>query len=135
MRAFAIQRPDTAFATAPAKGKKRPRTTDDEHLKWLRTLPCVITGERPVEAAHIRYGSSVWAKRETGMGEKPDDKWALPLSPALHREQHDAGDEQAWWQAQGMDPLQIAAALYFATGDDEQAEVILREARRKARHL
>lgn len=125
--AFRLPRLETAFPNAPAKGKRRPREHDDSHLRWLRTLPCVITGERPVEAAHIRYGSAVYGKRETGGAEKPADKWCVPLSIAKHREQHTM-DEREFWARHGLDPLRIALALHANTGDDEQALVILREA-------
>jgi hypothetical protein len=123
-----VARVSTAFSLAPSKGKKRPREHDESHLKWLRTLPCVITGARPVEAAHIRYGDPIYGKRETGGGEKPSDKWCLPLSPDKHREQHSTGDERIFWARHGLDPLRIALALYACTGDDEQAHVIIREA-------
>lgn len=126
MSAFQIDRPPTAFSVAPARGKKRPRQTDDKHLAWLRTLPCVVSRKRPVEAAHIRFGDPIYGKRETGMGEKPDDRWCLPLHPDMHREQHAAGDERAWWQAKGLDPCQIALALYGVSGDDDAAETIIR---------
>lgn len=125
MSAFRLVRPDTAFSVAPSRGQKRPRVKDDAHLRWLRTLPCAITGMRPVEAAHIRYGDPVYGKRETGMGEKPSDQWCLPLSPAMHREQHAAGDERAWWQAKGIDPCRLALALYNVSGDDDAAAAIL----------
>lgn len=126
MSAFRLVRPDTAFSIAPAKGKKRPRETDEKHLAWIRTQPCVITGLRPVEAAHVRYGDPFYGKRETGGGEKPSDKWAVPLSCLMHRQQHDAGDERAWWEAKGIDPLRLALALYSVSGDDEAAETIIR---------
>lgn len=128
MAGYRLIREDTAFSVSPSKGQKRPRKEDDGHLRWLRTLPCVITGERPVEAAHVRYADPVYGKRETGKAEKPDDRWALPLSPRLHRAQHDMA-EKMFWLSYGLDPLRICLALYTATGDDELAEVILREAR------
>lgn len=134
MMAFRIERPITAFANAPARGAKRKRVTDEQHLRWLRTLPCVITGRRPVEAAHIRFADPSYAKRETGMAEKPDDRWALPLSPALHREQH-AGSERLFWAKYGIDPCKVAAALYGVSGDDEQAEIIIRTAQDSARRM
>ncbi|AZO29296.1 DUF968 domain-containing protein [Mesorhizobium sp. M1B.F.Ca.ET.045.04.1.1] len=118
-----------AFANAPAKGQKRPRKEDGAHLKWIRTLPCAITGRRPVEAAHVRYEDPAYAKRETGKAEKPDDRWSLPLSPEKHREQHSMA-ERAFWAKHGIDPLRVALALYNVTGDDEQGELIIRNARR-----
>lgn len=126
--AVRIVRPATAFANAPVgKQKKRPREHNRGHLEWLRTLPCVITGNRPVDAAHIRYADPVYGKRETGKAEKPDDKWCVPLCREKHDEQH-SGSEKLFWIRHGLDPLRIALALYACTGDDEQAYVIIREA-------
>ncbi|RWD00138.1 MAG: DUF968 domain-containing protein [Mesorhizobium sp.] len=119
-----------AFTNAPVKGQKRPRKEDGAHLKWLRTLPCVITGTRPVEACHIRYTDAAYGKRPTGGGEKPDDRWCVPMSSAKHREQHD-GSEVAFWERHGIDPLRVALALYNVTGDDEQGELIIRNAKRR----
>lgn len=128
MPAFAIKRPATAFSNAPVgKQKKRQRVEDDAHLKWLRTLPCVISGERPVDAAHVKYADPVYGKRAVGMQEKPDDRWCLPLARRLHDDQH-KGNEREFWARHGLDPLRIALALHACSGDDEQAEVILREA-------
>lgn len=124
--AYRIANNPEAFSNAPAKGQKRPRKENDAHLRWLRTLPCCITGERPVEAAHIRFADPIYGKRAVGGQEKPDDRWAVPLSKAKHREQHDM-NEREFWARHGLDPLRIALALHGVTGDDEQATVILRE--------
>lgn len=124
-----FRRPATAFSLSPSKGQKRPRKTDDAHLKWLRTLPCVITGMRPVEAAHVRYADPSYGKRETGKAEKPDDRWAIPLHPDKHREQH-SGSEREFWKRHGIDPCRVALALHAISGDDEAAEIILKSARK-----
>lgn len=125
---FRILRDATAFSTSPAKGQKRPRRTDDAHLKWLRTLPCIITGSRPVEAAHIRYADPAYGKRDTGKAEKPDDRWCLPISPDKHREQH-SGSEREFWAKHSIDPCRVALALHAISGDDDAAEIIIRNAR------
>jgi hypothetical protein len=128
---YAIKRPDTAFSLSPSKGKRRPRQEDDAHLKWIRTLPCVITGQRPVEAAHIRYSDPAYGKREVGGAEKPDDRWTVPLLASLHRDQHNQS-ERAFWEKHGIDPCKVALALYAVSGDDEQAEIIIRNTRRSS---
>ena len=129
--AFRIPRHPEAFSKSPVSKKRRPREHDDKHLAFIRTLPCVLTGKRPVEAAHVRYADPAYGKRETGKSEKPHDKWTVPLSPEKHREQHDM-NEREFWARHGVDPLRVAAALWASTGDDETAEVILREARQQA---
>lgn len=135
MAGFAIRRPATAFANAPAAGKKRPREKDKGHLAWLSSLPCVITGKRPVHVAHVRYADPVYGKPQTGMAEKPSDKWCVPLLATLHMGTPDSQHSQAerlFWARHGIDPLRIAASLYMATGDDEQGALIIAEANRAA---
>ncbi len=129
MAGFRIVREPSAFSNAPSKGQKRPRVENGKHLAWIRTLPCIVTGTRPVEAAHIRYADPVYGKRETGKAERPDDRWVIPLSPDMHRNQH-SGSESAFWTKQGIDPCRVALALYALSGDDEQAEIIIRNARK-----
>jgi hypothetical protein len=128
MAGFRVLRENTAFSNGSAgKGKKRPRENDRTHLDWIKTLPCVITGERPVDPAHIRYADRVYGKREVGKAEKPDDRWVVPLCRRLHDEQHSMS-ERIFWARYGLDPLRIALALHACTGDDDQALVILQEA-------
>lgn len=96
--------------------QRQPRLYDPGYLAFLRTRPCMICGTRQgVEAAHIRFGL-------TGMGRKPDDSKALPLCAWDHRNgphaQHKTGDEQAWWQEKGIDPLRAAAVYYAEYGGD-----------------
>jgi len=128
--AFRIAPPSTAFANAPSKGQKRPRIENERHLAWIRTLPCLITGRTPVEAAHIRYADPAYGKRDVGTAEKPDDRWTVPLAPVVHREQH-SGSEREFWKRHGIDPCRVALALYAVSGDDEQGAIILKHARSK----
>jgi hypothetical protein len=54
-------------------------------------------------------------KRATGLGERPDDRWAVPLCRECHLDgqdsQHRVG-EAAFWARAGLDPHAIAAGLY-----------------------
>jgi hypothetical protein len=49
------------------------------------------------------------------MGRKVSDKFSVPICRLHHRELHRRGDERAWWQSQGIDPLAIAASLWGRT--------------------
>lgn len=93
------------------------RLIDERHLDRIRQLPCLVCGKEPAEAAHVRYASSQHNKPVTGLGRKPDDKWAVPLCPDCHRNgqgsQHTRG-ERAFWEEKGIDPLGIAEHLYSA---------------------
>ncbi len=131
---MAYYMPRTAFSLSPPKGKRRPRDRNDGHLDWLRTLGSVISGGYPVEAAHIRMADARYHKRETGKSEKPDDKWCLPLTPEEHRRQHTMSEERFWAEV-GIDPCEVAVALYLSTGDDVAAEHILRRAREMAKTM
>lgn len=124
--AFRILREQTAFSMSPTAGRKRPAQKDAAHLKWLHELPCLVTGKRPVEAAHVSYADPTYGKRERGKSEKADDRWAVPLCREEHAKQHSLGNERAYWASVGIDPLKVAAALYGVTGDTEMAMVVIR---------
>ena len=64
------------------------------------------------------------AKKNPGVGARPDDKFTLPLCGKHHREQH-TGNEQVFWNRYGIDPVLLALALYVVSGDAEEAERII----------
>lgn len=127
--AYQIARHPEAFSLDSRTRQKQPRKHASAHLAFIRDLPCLITGARPVEAAHIRFADARYFKRGVGMAEKPDDKWTVPLSPEQHRRQH-AMDEKQFWDEAGIDPVFVAAMLWAHTGNDEIAEQIISQARR-----
>jgi hypothetical protein len=49
------------------------------------------------------------------MGRKVSDKFTVPICRLHHRELHRRGNERAWWQDQGIDPLAVAAILWAQT--------------------
>ena len=57
------------------------------------------------------------------MGRKVSDKFAVPICRLHHRELHRRGNERAWWQSQGIDPLLIAASLWDRTHAVASADV------------
>lgn len=70
--------------------QRRPRVEDPKYLERIRLLPCCVCGASgPSDAAHIRMSDAEWGghwnKRSTGMGEKPSDRWALPLCRQSYR--------------------------------------------------
>ena len=108
---------------------KRPRQRSGDHLKFIRSLPCVICGSRGnVQAAHIRMASLVHGKRQIGAGEKSSDKWTTPLCSEHHIEQH-AGGEAEFWKRHALDPFFIAIALYAHSGDEDAAADVISLAR------
>lgn len=111
---------------------KRPRKRSKDNLVAIHELPCILTGTWPVEAAHLRSPCRELGKRETGMQEKPDDAYVVPLSPAKHREQHSM-NEVEFWKAHGFewrDIVAIAQALYQHRDNLEARQDIIEGARR-----
>lgn len=105
--------------------QRDPRQHDERHLVYVRLQPCCIPGcHRPAEAAHLRMACLAIGKEMTGKGEKPHDKFAVPLCGHHHREAPDAQhqhNEREWWKAQGINPFVIAAALWIESGGAARA--------------
>jgi hypothetical protein len=114
-----------------SKKQRRPRERNEQHLAFIRKLPCVICGVFGCDPAHIRSANALFGKRETGGAEKPADKWTLPLCRTHHDEQH-AGEELKFWAKHRLDPFGLALALYDASGDEEIAEAIIASHRLRA---
>jgi hypothetical protein len=110
-------------------GEKRP-----DHLRYIRQLPCCVCGMRPVEAAHIRFNDAATGKRQA-VGQKPDDKWTVPLCAGHHRDDNDAQHrmgERRFWDRQRINPLLLAELLFSVSPDIERGESVTRQARRLA---
>ena len=91
--------------------QREPRVKDNKHLDFIRSQPCCICKDNTsTEAAHIRTGNIGIGKPYTGKGEKPSDKWALPLCNRHHREQHTM-NEMAFWKMYDIDPFILAITL------------------------
>ena len=60
------------------------------------------------------------------MGRKVSDKFTVPICRLHHRELHRRGNERAWWQSQGIEPLTVAATLWGTThaGVSAEAEIV-----------
>jgi len=124
MSGHRIIRGPEAFAD---RKQKRPRSKDQNHLAYIRSLPCLICmTEKKIEAAHIRMADRRLGKRETGMAEKSDDDFTLPLCADHHADQHKHNESQ-WWADRGIDPVVIANALWRVTGNYEIGRDIIRQ--------
>jgi hypothetical protein len=99
--------------------QRQPRERDHVYLRFIRAQPCCICGDNTaVEAAHLRVGSINDDKRETGGGERPSDKWALPLCGKHHREQHSM-NEMLFWTRYGIDPFALAMHYHVKSRSDD----------------
>lgn len=107
-------------------GQRAPRIRDPQYLKFLQGKPCCVCGAPPPsDPAHIRMSSTVYGKRMTGAGEKPSDRFAVPLCrPVLgvrqgcHKSQHSM-NEGEWWRNHGINPFEIAIRLYADGGNPD----------------
>lgn len=99
---------------------KRPGM-DPAHLANIRLLPSCLSGQRPCEAHHLRCTG------ERGVSLKSTDKWAIPLTAEEHRETHKVGTKKefAWFMARGINPLNLASALWSNRGNLEAMEKVV----------
>jgi len=85
------------------------RHRDKEHLRFVAQQTCVLCGRKPAEAHHIRF------VQPRALARKSSDEFAVPLCRAHHRAVHRVGDEKAWWQQAGVDPIKVARKLWKLT--------------------
>jgi hypothetical protein len=101
------------------------------HKAAIAQLFCLATALRyglekgGVQVAHLRFSSASHGKVNPGLQRKPHDRWTLPLCAAEHRRQH-AGSEVAYWEGLGVDPHQIAKALWDVSPNEAQMRAVLR---------
>ena len=88
---------------------KPVRERDRDHLRLVAAQPCLVCGRIPSDPHHIKF-----AEQRT-MGRKVSDRFTVPICRLHHRELHRRGDERAWWDGQGIDPLAVAASLWGRT--------------------
>ncbi|MES2030891.1 MAG: hypothetical protein V4477_17050 [Pseudomonadota bacterium] len=107
--------------------QRDPRQEDPKHLAYVRTQPCCLPFcRREAEPAHLRMENLSIGKEMTGKGEKPHDRYTVPLCPYHHRLgvdcQHNS-NEREWWEMRGINPWAIAASLWIESGGAERAAV------------
>lgn len=110
--------------------QRQPRVHNKKHLEKIGRLPCAVCGAFGSDAAHLRASSIEHGKRQTGMGEKPDDKWTTPLCRTCHTEQHSSPlGEVGWWEQYGLDPFDLCERLWGARDDEDGMLTIIRRLR------
>jgi hypothetical protein len=88
---------------------KAVRKRSKAHLSFVATQPCLICKASPCDPHHLKMA------RPQSLGRKVSDEFTVPLCRTHHQELHRNGNERAWWQNQGIDPLPIAATLWART--------------------
>jgi hypothetical protein len=89
------------------------RYRNRDHLRFVMRQPCLLCGRKPSDAHHIRF------VQPRALGRKASDEFAVPLCRSHHRAVHRAGDEKAWWEQAGIDPVNVARNLWKRTRVDE----------------
>jgi len=116
---FDPQEGDTATATSvlsnegPLAIAKPRRYRNKDHLRYVARQACLICGRKPSDPHHLRYA------QPRALGRKASDEYTVPLCRVHHREVHRVGNEQAWWRAAGIDPLNVAQELWNRTRVNE----------------
>ena len=110
--------------SSKSRVKREERDGNDAaHLEYIRRLPCCVSLAVPCGEAHHLQQTG-----ERGMGQRSTDKWAVPLTHALHMELHRLGSrkETGWFRERGIEaPLDLAAALWAASPDVAKGTAIV----------
>jgi hypothetical protein len=85
------------------------RLRDRDHIRYVMKLPCLICDRRPSDPHHVRFA------QVRAFSRKVSDEFTVPVCRTHHREIHRYGDEEAWWQNTGIDPLAAARMLWLET--------------------
>jgi hypothetical protein len=96
---------DKSVLAVPAPRRYRDRG----HLRHVAKQPCLICGRKPSDPHHLRY------LQPRALGRKSSDEFVVPLCRIHHRLVHRVGNEPAWWQDAGIDPITAAGKLWNET--------------------
>ena len=109
------QGPDNSLE--PVRVISKPiRERDRNHLRFVAAQPCLVCARTPSDPHHIKFAE------QRAMGRKVSDRFTVPICRLHHRDLHRRGNEHAWWQNLGIEPLTIAASLWAKTHAAPQAE-------------
>jgi hypothetical protein len=72
-----------------------------------------VCGRKPSDPHHLRFA------QPRALGRKASDEFAVPLCRIHHRLVHRVGNEAAWWQDAGIDPIMAARKLWKDTRVNE----------------
>ena len=118
------ERRQKAKAARTPEKRSRGREEDKAYRQYVRRQPCEARHlggcSGPVQHAHVSYRVH-GIPNSFGRGVKNHDRHGNPLCAGHHQQQHDMGNEQAFWSLLGKDAYDTAAAHYAAyqgvTGD------------------
>jgi len=84
------------------------RQRDKDHLRHVATLPCLVCQAAPSHPHHLTFA------QPRGLALKVSDEFVVPLCAIHHNDVHREGAEALWWKRMGLEPLEIARALWAA---------------------
>jgi hypothetical protein len=85
------------------------RLRDKAHLNFVASQPCLVCGRQPSDPHHLRYA------QPKALGLKVSDEFTVPLCRGHHRQLHQAGNEEAWWENLRINALEVARSLWAQT--------------------
>jgi hypothetical protein len=85
------------------------RLRDKAHLKFVASRPCLVCGRQPSDPHHLRFA------QPRAIGLKVSDEFTVPLCRGHHRQLHQVGNEEAWWENLRINALEIARDLWVQT--------------------
>ena len=98
--------PTPATSTQVTPLTKPIRRRNKAHLALVASQPCLLCQSGACDAHHLKMA------QPRSLGRKVSDEFTVPLCRKHHRELHRHGNERAWWQNHGIDPLPVAATLW-----------------------
>jgi DNA recombination protein Rad52 len=82
------------------------RLRDNAHLKFVASQPCLVCGRQPSDPHHLRFA------QPRAIGLKVSDEFTVPLCRGHHRQLHQAGNEETWWEDLQINSLEVAKGLW-----------------------
>jgi hypothetical protein len=82
------------------------RYRNKEHLRLVAQKACLVCGRKPSDPHHLGF------MQPRALGRKVSDEFAVPLCRTHHRAAHRAGDDRAWWNEVGIEPVEVARELW-----------------------
>jgi hypothetical protein len=114
--------------TVPVVPKHKRPGDSIQHKRWVKSLPCMVTGLPADDPHHLCHGMI------RGMGLKAEDRWCVPLTRKIHDECHASGNDDAYFASKGFDARAVASALW-AMRDDPNKDELARKLLFKMRQL
>jgi ERF superfamily len=82
------------------------RLRDKVHLRFVALQPCLLCGRSPSDPHHLRFA------QPRALGRKTSDEFTVPLCRTHHRQNHQVGNEVAWWGERRVEPIAVANRLW-----------------------